>query len=138
MRRAVQRFWLGIPVPRPITLAFTVGYAVCVAAGVSGFIDPPSTFDAVWSGTVTRLWSSLLVIGGLLGVIAAPWGRWLVEKPALILMATGVAMYASVVLLLHVQQPDNRLIQFFMLLLVLDLLLIRYLRIHKYSFEPGR
>ena len=133
-----KRFWHALPIPQPITISYSLGYVVCLGMGISALIEPPSSFSYAWSDLVTRGWGLLLVIGGLLGAWAALFGKWLIEKPAILFVGAGLAMYASVVLMLHLQQPGNRLIQFLLIILALDFLLVRYLRIHKYSYEPGK
>ena len=133
-----KRFWHALPNPKPITVSYSLGYLVCLGIGVLAEVDPPNTFNYAWSDWVTRGWAALLILGGAAGAWAAPQGKWLIEKPAIVFAASGLAMYASVVLMLHLQQPGNRLIQFLLIILALDFLLVRYLRIHKYSYEPGK
>lgn len=138
MRKAIARFWGAIPPPKTITLIHTLTYAFLAISGWSALTDPPRSIEGTWGTTLTLIWGICLLAGGAVAGIAAPTGRWLIEKPALLLVATGVVMYGTAIIALQFQESGNRLVQLLFVTTVLAHLVVRFLRIHKFSYEPGR
>jgi hypothetical protein len=138
MRTAAVWLWARITEPKLITIVQTCIYAGIALAGLSAMLDPPMSVKGVWGPTLTAVWAWLLISGGGIGALTAPVGRWWAEKLGLVAAATGVLLYASIVLSLHFTDPGNRLVQLCFILVVLMHLAIRFLRIHRFSYEPGR
>lgn len=132
------RMWAMVPPPRAITLIHTIVYALLAVAGYSALTDPPRSIEGTWGQTLTLVWGLSLLAGGAVATLAAPTGRWFIEKPALLLVATGVVMYGTAIIALQFQESGNRLVQLLFVSTVLAHLVVRFLRIHKYAYEPGR
>lgn len=130
--------WLRLQEPRIITLAQTVIYALCAAAGVATVASPPPIVEGQFGIVVTLAWGWLAVVGGVAGAVACPSGKWLIEKPAIILCATSTILYAGIILTLQLQGHDNRLPQFFFTLIALLYFASRYARIRPFSYQPGK
>lgn len=138
MRLFFARLWGTVPPPRSITLIQTIIYLILAAAGWSALTNPPRSITGNWGDSLTAIWGVSLLAGGAVAAIAAPTGRWFIEKPALLLVATGVVMYGTAIAALHVTEAGNRLVQLGFVTVVLAYLVVRFLRIHQFSYEPGR
>lgn len=141
MRHAVgytRRFWDRVTEPKAITLGQTLIYSLMSFAGASALIEPPRTVSEAWGSLLTIVWGLFLVLGGVVGAITCIFGKWWLEKPALLSVAVGALMYASVVLALHFSDPGNRLAQLAFVLSSVVQCGIRFLHIHRYSYEPGK
>lgn len=130
--------WLRIQEPRLITLLQTLIYALCAWAGIATVLAPPSSIEGQFGLTVTLVWGWFAIIGGVAGAIACPFGKWLVEKPAIILCGTATLIYAGIILTLHIQESGNRLPQLCFVVMTLLYLVSRYARIRPFSYQPGK
>lgn len=130
--------WLRIQEPRLITILQTVIYGLCAWAGVATVFAPPSSIEGQFGIVVTLAWGWFAIIGGVAGALACPFGKWLIEKPAIILCATAAAMYAGIILTLHIHEAGNRIPQFCFVLIALLYFASRYARIRPFSYQPGK
>lgn len=136
MRKLSRRVWGHVPPPRAITMGYVVGYLIIAYLGTQGIWDPPASIRGLWSTPLSTAWGILLVTGGLVASFASLTGRWFIEKPALLFCAAGVLMYIYVLSFLHFTEEPDRDFWIFSMVLVLVLLYVRFIRIHKYSYEP--
>lgn len=130
--------WLRLQEPRAITLMQTIIYGVIFYAGVTTVINPPAAVEGQFGLTITLVWAWIATVGGLAGALACPFGKWLIEKPAIILCATASAMYAGIVLTLHIQDLDNGMPQVCFVIIALLYFASRYARIRPFSYQPGK
>lgn len=130
--------WLRIQEPRVVTLAQTVIYLLCALGGIIAIIAPPMSIEVKYGPYVTFAWGSFALIGGVLGTWAAPAGKWLIEKPAIIACTTALTLYAGFILSLQLTVPGNRWVQLCFVLMVIAHFIGRYARIRPYSYEPGK
>lgn len=130
--------WLRIQEPRLITLLQTLIYALCAWAGIATVLAPPSSIEGQFGLTVTLVWGWFAILGGVAGALACPFGKWMIEKPAIILCATATLIYAGIILTLHIQESGNRLPQLCFVVMTLLYLVSRYARIRPFSYQPGK
>lgn len=130
--------WLRIQEPRLITILQTLIYGLCAWAGIATVLAPPSSIEGQFGLTVTLVWGWFAIIGGVAGALACPFGKWLIEKPAIILCATATMIYAGIILTLHIQESGNRLPQLCFVVMTLLYLVSRYARIRPFSYQPGK
>lgn len=130
--------WLRVQEPRLITVLQTLIYLLCAGAGWSTITNPPSSVEGQLGASLTMLWGLFALIGGVSGALSCPPGKWLIEKPAILLCGTAILMYAGIIITLHLSSPGNRLPQLFFVLISLVSFAIRYARIKPYSYQPGK
>lgn len=127
-----------IPPPEEITAIQVVIYLVAAAGGVSALAHPPGSITGQWGVVLTTLWALFQGVGGAVAAPAAIQGWWMIEKPALLAVATGITMYATGVVTAHFAEPGNRLPQLSVILIAIFYLATRFIRIHKYAYQPGK
>ncbi|MDZ5076722.1 hypothetical protein [Nesterenkonia sp. HG001] len=133
-----QLLWSRLQEPRLMTAAHIIAYATIAAAGASVLMDPPASISTQIGHTMTTLWGLMSLIGGAVAMIACPAGRWMIEKPALVLCATGVLLYGLTVFGLHWTTDGNRLPQALILAALFLHLAGRFVYIRPFSYEPGK
>ena len=130
--------WMLLHEPRVITALHLLGYFILGGGGVYALVSPPSSVQAEWGPLLTGLWGSALILGALIGLISTPRGIWWGERIGITLLATGLVMYASVVLSLHYTGPGNRMPQAAVILYAIVQLAVRWLRIRTAALDPTR
>lgn len=130
--------WLKIQEPRVVTIVQTLVYMLCAVGGISTIVDPPSSIEGAFGSGVIFAWGIFALIGGLMGAYAAPGGKWLIEKPAIIACITAIGFYAGIILTMQLTSSGNRLVQLVFVLIGLLHFIARYARIRPYSYEPGK
>jgi len=129
--------WLRIQEPRIVTMTQTVIYLLCFTGGAVTILDPPRSIEAQFATAFVYAWGVFALIGGAMGAYAAPTGKWLIEKPAIIACSTAILMYAGILLTLQLTTPGNRVVQLVFVSIGLLHFVARYWRIKPYSYEPG-
>ena len=121
LARFVRWLWGEITAPPHIKPIMAVAYGIGVFTGLATLTNPPQS-----------------IAGGVLGLatVFTPW--WWAERTALIFAGTGVAVYAFVVLNLHILAPpgSSRLTQVGIIGLAVCLLVLRWHLIRVYSYQP--
>ena len=133
-----RRLWLMLHEPRIITAATGVMWAILIGIGTAALLAPPATISHQMGPTLTIVWAILLMVGGALGLVGCLPGWFWIERVGLILAGTGASMYLAVVLLLHYAEPGSRLVQAGFVILSLDFLVVRWLRIRGPQIDPTR
>lgn len=140
--RSIRAAWARITEPRHMKVAYLVVYAITTAVGVITLITPPQSIAGEVGPVLTTIWASLFIAGGLTGMITVLPGWWWAERLlAIALVILGLAIYFTVVVILHAQSADtgsSRLTQLGIILLASAPFTIRFLIIREYSFEPRR
>lgn len=130
--------WNRIQEPRLVSVVQTLIYVLCFFGGLSTLTDPPRSIEGAFGNGITLAWGLFALIGGFMGVYAAPTGKWLIEKPAIIACGTAIILYAGIVINLHFTSTGNRIPQIVFILIGLLHFINRYWRIKPYSYEPGK
>ena len=109
-----RTLWYSIREPRAQRLVFSIAYTLLACAGLSAIASPPSSIEGAIGPILTYIWGGFLAAGGVCGAVSLWPGTWWLEKVGLALGAGGAAVYAVVVLNLHLTASSgNRLPQFF-------------------------
>lgn len=137
-RRVARGLWDRVHEPRVINAMMALIYGLCFALGLWAVLDPPSSFTDPFANWMPYLWGGFLILGGAVGAWAAPTGKRFAERPALVAVSTGVTIYLTNVVTLHVIQPGNRGPQALSLAVVLAFFVMRWVRIQHFVYEPGR
>lgn len=133
-----KTLWMRIQEPRIVSMVQALIYALCFIGGLVTITDPPRSIAGTLGYGATLAWGGFAVLGGAMGMYAAPTGKWLVEKPAIIACITAIAMYAGILITLQVAEAGNRIPQLTFVLIGLLHFVNRYARIKPYSYEPGK
>lgn len=135
---APQELWLKIQEPRAVNALQCLIYLVTLTVGVIAFVAPPSSIQGAVGLGLTATWSAFLMLGGLLGAVTVLPGVWWLERVAIVACGTGAAIYASIVVNLHLSEGGNRLPQAGMLLIVLLFFAKRWVSIRRYAYDPEK
>lgn len=130
--------WLRIQEPRVVTAMQTMIYALVAVGGLMTILQPPTSFEGTFGAGILYTWGTFALAGGLLGAYAAPGGKWLIEKPAIIACVTAIGIYAGIILTMQLTTSGNRITQLVFVLIGLLHFIGRYARIRPYSYEPGK
>lgn len=84
------KWWEWLVEPRRVTFAMCIAYALIIYQGIGNIIHPG--IEGIAFDWLRMVINAFLIVGGLLGLIAAPRGLWLFEKPAMIFI---VAAYVA-------------------------------------------
>lgn len=136
--RALRRLYLRIQEPRVVSIIQWLIYLVTLGIGVTAFQRPPSSIEGALGVTLTTIWAVFLIVGGVLGAIAALPGIWWLERVAVLACGTGALMYGSVVLSLHYSETGNRLPQLGFVAIAVCAFAKRWFEIRRYAYDPER
>ncbi|ALX66835.1 hypothetical protein [Microbacterium sp. XT11] len=142
MMRALRAAWERITEPRHMKVAYLAIYMLTVVIGVVTLISPPQSIAGEAGPLITTVWAMLFIVGGAIGAITVLPGWWWAERLLAIgPVMLGLAIYLTVVTILHLQSTDagsSRLTQVGIILLASAPFTIRALVIREYSYEPRR
>ena len=130
--------FMRIAEPRITRLMHFVIYVVSLLGGISAWTTPPISIEGVLGSTLTTLWGAFLIVGGICGAASVLQGVWWVERIAVLALATGLSIYCVVVLGLEFTHPGTRQMQLTVIAVALISLLIRWVGIRRYAYDPER
>ena len=133
-----RRLWLMLHEPRVVTAAMGVAWLILIGIGYAALATPPVSIAHEIGPLLTAIWGSLLLGGGVLGLIGCLPGWWWVERAGVLAAGTGAAIYLVVILSLHASTPGSRLVQAGFVALTLVGLAVRWLRIRGAQLDPMR
>lgn len=129
--------WQRIHEPRVNRALWSVVYALILAGGAAVIWQPPNSLVGTIGWHLSYTWGALLVIAGILGIPGVLYGRWWIERMALNAALAGTAIYAVVIMQLHLTHTSgNRLPQFFAVTALAVLFLIKRYEIRGLNYEP--
>lgn len=130
-------WWLRVPMPRELSVAFTLLYALALGAGIVTLIYPPVSLSREVGGPkVMASVGVLLAVGALLSMYGGAREHWKVERIGLWLCSWALLIYAGIVLVLHFSSTGSRLTQLFVIGMALVAFLTRFLMIWRFTFRP--
>lgn len=134
----LQEWWIRVPMPRELSVAFTLLYSLALATGIFTLVWPPLSLSREVGGPQVMASVGLLLI---LGALLSMWGgareHWKVERIGLWFMSSALLIYAGIALALHVgSETGSRLTQVGVIAMALVAFLVRYLMIWRFSFRP--
>ena len=130
--------WRTIREPRTLLWLQMLVYTLVLAAGVAGLIKPPVSLLHSLGVHLTIYWGTLLVIGGALGLVAIPHGRWWLERAGIVATMTGIAMYLVVIIEAHFRDDRPRMTQVCLVAALLIHFTMRWYRIRRYRQDPEK
>ena len=133
-----RRIWQLIQEPRMITALTSAYWSMVTCIGVAALVTPPETIDYNVGATLTLVWAVFLLLGGILGVVGCLLGWWWVERAGMISAGTGTVIYLSVVMILHFQGPEPRLVGAGFISLTLFAFVVRWFHIRGAQVDPTR
>lgn len=134
--QALRDVWRALTDPPHQKPVYAAAYTITIVTGIATLVAPPMSIKAE-IGPALMAWIGVtFVIGGAVAAPAMMSGWWWLERAAIGGIATGVAMYAAVVTLLHFEAQGSRLTQLGMIALATLLFLLRFLTIWGRSYEP--
>ncbi|WP_449280430.1 hypothetical protein [Leucobacter sp.] len=136
VRQWFRTWWLRIPDPRDISLAYTVIYVIAGATGLVTLVYPPTTIKAAIGPAAMAGIGVLLLVGAVLGMLGGAWEHWKLERVGIGLMGSALVIYGILVAVLHFQSPGSRLTQLGVIVLAVGVFAVRYLMIRRYTFRP--
>lgn len=133
----LRDWWLKVPVPRELSLAFTGLYVLALATGIFTLVSPPVSLSREVGGSqIMASVGGLLVLGALISMFGGAREHWKLERIGLWLQSWALLIYAAIVLLLHFQSDGSRLTQLGVICMALVAFLIRYLMIWRFTYRP--
>lgn len=137
MSRWLQSWWLRVPMPRELSVAFTLLYAIAFCTGVATLLWPPMSLSREVGGPqVMASVGALLVLGAVVAMLGGAREHWKLERIGLWLMAWALLIYAAIVTVLHYTSEGSRLTQLGVISMALIAFLVRYLMIWRFTFRP--
>ena len=134
----LQTWWLRVPMPRELSVAFTLLYAIALVTGIVTLLSPPVSLSREVGGPqVMASVGALLVLGAIISMLGGAREHWKLERIGLWLMAWALLIYAVIVTVLHYTSEGSRLTQLGVISMALIAFLIRYLMIWRFTFRPS-
>ena len=132
-----RTWWLIVPEPRELSLAFTALYVLALGTGAATLLFPPVSLSREVGGPqIMASVGWLLVIGALLSLVGGAREHWKLERIGLWLQSWALVIYAAIVLVLHFSSTGSRLTQLGVICMALVAFLIRYLMIWRFTYRP--
>src|SRR5690625_960912 len=134
--RYLLKLWSKIQEPRVISVLVFLMYLVLTAGALSVLVAPPATIKGeLGQGGMIAL-GSLVLMGGIMGTIAALPGVWWLERLAVAGVTLGLSTYAAIILALHIIEPGNRFFQFTVVVALIIAQVLRWAKIREYPYDP--
>lgn len=135
--KAQLTVWATVRDPHVIKTLHAITYNIVAVAGMNAYLLQPDPLAHVWGRPATYVWAGALTIGGLAAASACIAGVWWIEKIAITIICTGIALYGGLLLTLGLRAERLFIVQTMMMGVVLLQLIVRFIRIHHYTYEPG-
>lgn len=135
-RSAYERLQSAVLEPHAVTVVMIAVYLIMVGIGTIALFDHPGAVRALLGGQVSIAWAWLLIVGGVAGVVSAPFGYWDVETLAVGLQGFGLFVYLLSLFLADAPWAAIVIRAGFTLIAGL-LLFTRYLRVKQTMLSPG-
>lgn len=135
---SLHAYWRLLREPRAVTAVSGGAWLIVVAVGISALLSPPPTLSHAWGSTITWVWAMPLIMGGLISVAGCLPGWWWVERVGILATGTGVMMYLSIVVILHVCGPNSQLVSAGHIIVILAGLTTRWLQISGLALDPAK
>lgn len=136
---ALVRLWARVVEPKTITIFMAVAYIIMFLVGVSFLVDRTLLVGPLIGTHTETLMGSCLIIGGTFGVFSCPPGWWWLERVALILVGTAVAVYSMSNWALHFRGvTGNQVIPAGLSTVVVIFVITRWLRIRYARINPRK
>lgn len=130
-------WWLLVPEPRELSLAFSALYLLALCTGLVTLISPPLSISREVGGPqIMASVGGLLVAGALVSMLGGAIEHWKLERIGLWLQSWALLLYAVIVLMLHFTTPGSRLTQLGVIGMALAAFLVRYLMIWRFTYRP--
>lgn len=134
----VRALWLRVNEPRIISVLYFAQYLVLTGVGVYALVSPPTSIEGRIGTTAMISLAALLVVGGIIGAVAALPGKYWLERLAVVAVALSSVIYLAVILALQVvASTGNRLLQAGFVLAVLLHQGVRWVRIKDRPYRPS-
>lgn len=137
-KQLITKIWHSLQEPRIITALQTLLYILVGLAGTGILLWTPMSIEGTIGLWLTIVWGWFAIIGGVLGALATPGGRWFLERPAIYLCGTAVCFYFGIIGYLQFTTAGNRLVQMAFIAIAGVALAIRFERIKAFDYEPGK
>ena len=92
----LQSAFMRIAEPRVIRVIQFFVYLAVTAGGIALVIAPPPEFESVLGTVLTYVVGAFLLSGGVVGMFSVLPGIWWLERAAVLMLITGLSMYAVV------------------------------------------
>ena len=142
--RGLKELWDMIVSPKHMSVAYFGIYIVTVAGGMVSVFIPPVTLHHELGPVLTFVWGSMILVGGMIGLMSVLPGWWWLERLGIILAVTGIGIYFAIVTYLQINSywapgsAGSRLTQMAITILAASVFGIRWLFIRSYSFAPRK
>jgi hypothetical protein len=133
---AVARATSWIPEPRVVRLFYFLAYGVMIFGGSRALVAPPESIEGALGAGIMLALSSMLIIGGIAGLIAVLPGWWYFERFGLGLGILGIFAYVLTIAVLNVQN-GGRDLQLASVGIGAILLLSRFVSIRSEDLDPS-
>ena len=131
------RAWGRLQEPRVLSALQGAVYVVVATVGALSLWVPVPTVENTVGTTLATLWASLLLLGGVLGIISVVSAAWWLERIALMAIIVSLLMFGVTI----AGGPHQRGTQIALLGLVTwaTLSSVQHaVRIHRYPYDPER
>lgn len=137
VRRASVRWWLGVPMPREMSMFFGFVYATSFAIGITSLVRPSLTLQTI----ATPFLSGAIAVFLMVGAVISSWGGyrdyWALERIGLKLQLTAVSLYGFLTLVIGTDSSGAYPINPGWLVLGFAALLGRWVHVRVFTYRPG-
>lgn len=134
--RKLRTWWLTVPEPREISVAYTVIYALAATLGVATIAAPPDAIQHIASTGLIILVGCFLTAGAALAAGAGYWDYWQLERLGLVLICGGLVCYGILVGALQHTTIGSRIGYLIVIVLAIMSMLLRWLMIRGFTYRP--
>lgn len=139
MKRA-RRLWESITEPRHLKAFYLGVYIVTTGIGVVTLVNPPNSVEWQLGWFLTTFWATLLLVGGIGGMVSVLPGYWWVERLSVWLAISGAGIYIAIIIGIQLAAApgSSRWTQIGFVTLGTGLFFLRLLLTRKWDYEPRR
>ena len=138
MNNSLHRIWFRIQEPRKQTAVYFLVYLGVTVLGAALLADPPRSLQGTIGHLLVVVWSIMLTLGGLTGLLTVLQGWWWLERAGAILCGFAMLVYGVAVGATPITQFSLRLATLSFVMLGVLLFVARLFKTRHYSYDPEK
>src|SRR5690625_334 len=130
------RLWMRIREPRVVSVLRFFMYLGFLAGGIATINSPPTSIQGAMGLPAMTMLGWLLAAGALMGAVSVLPGAWWLERVGVAAVALSFSVYLWSIMVLHVTEGGNRLLQAAAVFGIILSQAIRFVRIWERPYDP--
>lgn len=134
LRPWLRSWWLTVPEPRDLSIAWGLAYVALASAGVGAVLSPPQVVVDSYTWPTLAAVGWLLMVGAVVAMVGGWRDHWRLERIGLVAMLGATLLYAVMILTLQESGVSGVMLGYALFASIA--MVIRYLMIWRFTYRP--